>query len=348
MEFIQLTVYSLTIFSLLSFPGSGDFVGSKDSIVNSSIQVLDLLSNAEQAFRQRLVIGFSTLVPILRYVAEIPFHPVQCQLLKLILNCVLNCPGIVSTCSGEEISSILAGMFKKHIAGEIGMLPETFNLSCSILAAIMKCSSSSGNSSLAASVKDASRFAVSTCLGDNHINSDQILHSLYLLKEAYAYDQEDDFPGSSSVGLRFCIIDIFKLQILPWFMTVINDMEDEAIALGVIEAFHSILLDSNVDAKDFAESLVSSSWFSELFGCLGLFPTEKVKWSVYLIFSSIVDALLGTDSGQPIRDAALHLPSDPTDLLFLLGQKSYHNLHLFCCQSAVLLILYVSSLYNDR
>ncbi|KAK6161623.1 hypothetical protein DH2020_005004 [Rehmannia glutinosa] len=325
-----------------------DLVSSKDPIVNSSIRVLDLLSNVEQAFRQRLAIGFSTLVPILRYVAEIPFQPVQCQLLKLILDCVLNTPGIVSTCSGEEISSILAGMFKKHIDGEIGMLPETFTLSCSILVAIMQCSSSRGNSSLAASVKDAVKSAVSTCINNSHINTDQILHCLYLLKEAYAYGQEDNFPASSKVGLEFLIIDILKSQILPWFMTVINEMEEEVIALGVIETFHPILHDSNDDAKDFAEILVSSSWFGVLFGCLGLFPTEKMKWRVYLIFSSIVDVLLGSDSGQPIRDAALDLPSDPTDLLFLLGQKSYHNPELFCCQCAVLLVLYVSSLYNDR
>lgn len=66
------------------------------------------------------------------------------------------------------------------------------------------------------------------------------------------------------------------------------------------------------------------------------------------MFSSIVDVLLGSDYGQPIRDAAPHLPSDPTDLLFLLGQKTSHNVELVCCQSAVLLILYISALYNDR
>ncbi|KAL0451911.1 UNVERIFIED_CONTAM: protein putative RECOMBINATION INITIATION DEFECT 1 [Sesamum latifolium] len=318
--------------------------GTKDPIVNSSIQVLDLLSNAEGAFRQRLAIGFSTLVPILRYVAEIPFQPVHYRLLKLMLDCILNCPGIVSACSGEEIASILVGMLIKHI----DMLPETFSLSCSILVAIMKCSSSRGNESLAASVKDASQSAVSICLDNVETDTDQILHFLYLLKEAYTFAQEDNFPISSNVGLRVCIIDILKLQILPWFMTAINDME-EAIILGVIETLHSILLqDPNDDTKHFAESLVSSSWFSALFGCLGLFPSEKMKWRVYLIFSSIVDVLLGVDSGQTIRDAALHLPSDPTDLLFLLGQKSIHNLELLSCQSAVLLVLYVSSLYNDR
>ncbi|KAL0382871.1 UNVERIFIED_CONTAM: protein putative RECOMBINATION INITIATION DEFECT 1 [Sesamum calycinum] len=318
--------------------------GSKDPIVNSSIQVLDLLSNAEGAFRQRLAIGFSTLVPILRYVAEIPFQPVQYRLLKLMLDCILNCPGIVSACSGEEIASILVGMLIKHI----DMLPETFSLSCSILVAIMKCSSSRGNESLAASVKDASQSAASICLDNVQTETDQILHFLYLVKEAYTFAQEDNFSISSNVGLRVCIIDILKLQILPWFMTVINDVE-EAIILGVIETLHSILLqDPNDDTKNFAESLVSSSWFSALFGCLGLFPSEKMKWRVYLIFSSIVDVLLGVDSGQPIRDAALHLPADPTDLLFLLGQKSIHNLELLSCQSGVLLVLYVSSLYNDR
>ena len=61
-----------------------------------------------------------------------------------------------------------------------------------------------------------------------------------------------------------------------------------------------------------------------------------------------MDVLFGNDIGQPIRDAALHLPSDPVDLLFLLGQKSSHNLELSSCQSAVLLILYTSSLYDDR
>ncbi|EYU38964.1 hypothetical protein MIMGU_mgv1a020726mg [Erythranthe guttata] len=322
--------------------------GSRDSIVNSAVRVLDLLSNDEQTFRQRLAIGFSTLVPILRYVAEIPFQPVQCHLLKLILNCVTNCPGVVSTSSGEELSSILSGMFKKHIDGDIGILPETFTLSCSIFVAIMKCTSSRGNPSLAASIEDASRSAISTCLSNIHFSTDQILHCLYLLKEAYAYDQESNFPVSSKVGLRFCVVDILKSKILPWFVTTIHDMEEEDVVLGVIETFHSVLHGSIVEGKNLAESLCSSSWFSSLFGCLGLFPTEKMKWRVYMIFSSIIDVLLGSDSGQPIRDSTFRLPSDPTDLLFLLGQKSSHNPELFDCQSAVLLILYASSLYTDR
>ncbi|XP_051133511.1 protein PUTATIVE RECOMBINATION INITIATION DEFECT 1 isoform X2 [Andrographis paniculata] len=319
--------------------------GNKDSIINSSVLVLDLLSNAKQAFRQRLAIGFSTMVLTLRYVAEIPFQTVQCQLLKLILNCVEDCPGVVSPSSAEEISSILLGMFKKNI----GMLPEAFSLSCLILVAIMKCSSSCGNSSLAASVIDASRSAVSMCLGSIYADTDQILHSLYLLKEASVFDEEGNFSTSQSVRLRGCIIDILKSQILPWFVMVFNELEEESIALGVIETFQTILLqDSDVDTKSFAEILVSSSWFSILFGCLGLFPTESLKLRVYLIFSSLVDVLVGSDFGQPIRDAALSLPSDPTDLLFLLGQESSHNLELLSCQSAVLLILYLTSLYNDR
>ncbi|KAL2463395.1 putative recombination initiation defect 1 [Forsythia ovata] len=320
--------------------------GCKDPVINSSIQILDLLSSAEQAFRQRLAIGFTTLLSVLRYVSEIPFHPVQCQSVKLISNCVSNCPGTISTSQFEEISTILAMMFKKQVDGELGMLPETFTLSCSTFVALMKCSYSLGNSSLSASIRDALSSTISTCLT---LNPEQILHSLYLLKEAYAYAHGDNLTNSTNAELRYCILDICKMQILPWFMTTINEIEEEDIALGVIETFHSILLqDSDIEAKNFTDILVSSSWFSVLFGCLGLFSTEKMKWRVYLMFSSIVDVLLGSDYGQPIRDAAPHLPSDPTDLLFLLGQKTSHNVELFCCQSAVLLVLYISSLYNDR
>ncbi|CAI9776135.1 unnamed protein product [Fraxinus pennsylvanica] len=320
--------------------------GCKDSVINSSILILDVLSTAEQAFRQRLAIGFTTLVSVLRYVADIPFHPVQCQSLKLISNCVSNCPGIISTSQFEEISTILAGMFKKHVDGEIGMLQETFTLSCSTFVVLMKCSFSLGNSSLSASIRDALKSATSNCLT---MHPEHILHSLYLLKEAYAYADEDNLTISTNKGLKYFILEICKLQILPWFVTTINEIEEEDIVLGVIETFHSILLqDSDTEARNFTDILISSSWFSVLFGCLGLFSTEKMKWRVYLMFSSIVDLLLGSDYGQPIRDAAPHLPSDPTDLLFLLGQKTSHNVELVCCQSAVLLILYISSLYNDR
>ncbi|KAA8548338.1 hypothetical protein F0562_000022 [Nyssa sinensis] len=102
------------------------YMGAKIPLVNYCLQVLDLLSTAEQAFRQRLAIGFTTLVPILRYVAEIPFHPVQTQTLKLIWNCVSNCHGIVSTSHIEELGLILTAMLKKQIDGETSMLPETF------------------------------------------------------------------------------------------------------------------------------------------------------------------------------------------------------------------------------
>ena len=40
------------------------------------------------------------------------------------------------------------------------------------------------------------------------------------------------------------------------------------------------------------------------------------------MLSSLADVLLGNDSGQPIRYAALYPPPDPVDMLFLLGQKS--------------------------
>ncbi|GFY82236.1 putative recombination initiation defect 1 [Actinidia rufa] len=323
-------------------------LGCKDPAVSSCLQVLDLLSTAEQVFIQRFAIGFSTLVPALRYVAEIPFHPVQAQTLKLIWNCVSNCPGLVSTSHIEDLGLILTGMLKKYTDREAGMLTEIFSLACSILVAIMKSPSSHATSNFSTSVQDASRHAILACLSNHGKYFSQLMYSLYLLKEAYTYSHKGNSTSSTSMELRNCILSVCKTNLLPWFVTAIGEMEED-IVLGVLETFHSILLqDSDIQATEFANILVSSSCFSFTFGCLGLFPTEKMKWRVFLLFSSIVDVLFGNDIGQPIRDAALHLPSDPVDLLFLLGQKSSNNLDLSSCQSAILLILYTSSLYDDR
>ncbi|KAJ0075282.1 hypothetical protein Patl1_34954 [Pistacia atlantica] len=43
--------------------------------------------------------------------------------------------------------------------------------------------------------------------------------------------------------------------------------------------------------------------------------------------------LLGSGTGQYIRDAACYIPSDPADMLFLLGQKSADNLELSSSQN---------------
>ncbi|KAK8548369.1 hypothetical protein V6N12_061283 [Hibiscus sabdariffa] len=65
------------------------------------------------------------------------------------------------------------------------------------------------------------------------------------------------------------------------------------------------------------------------------------------MLSSLVEVLLGNQSGQCIRDAVFFLPSDPIDLLFLLGQKNSHDLDLSSCQAAVLLLLHFSCLHDD-
>ncbi|PON95525.1 Armadillo-type fold containing protein [Trema orientale] len=319
----------------------------KDPVVNSCLQVLDLLSTANHAFKQRLVVGFSTLIPVLRYVAEVPFHPVQSQTLKLIWNCIAECPGIPSTSQIKELVSLLTRMLEKHAEGEMGMLPETFTMACSIFVSLLKSPSSQGTLNLA-TIKEASQHSVLTCLCVPEKDSCQLLHSLYLLKEVYVYSHDENFPDTTNIEVRNCIVDICAVHLLPWFVTFFKEIKEEMV-LGVLETFHSILLwDSDIQATEFAQKLVSSSWFSLSFGCLGLFPTDKMKQKVYFVLGSLVDIILGKDSGQSIRDAALCLPSDPIDLLFLLGQRSSYNLELFSSQSSILTMLYTSSLYDER
>lgn len=312
------------------------------------LQALDLLSTAEEAFKLRLVVGFSTLVPVLRYVTEVPFHPVQYETLKLIYECISECPGAVSTSQLEELVLVLIRMLRKHSDGEMGMIPETFIMVCSVFAALMRSPSCNGALDLSKSIEEAIKHAILACLHVSERNINQILQCLYLLKEAYAYSHDENSTNSSKLELRSCILDICRTQLLPWLVTEINEMEEE-IVLGLLEIFHSILLlHSSITSMEFAETLMSSCWFSFSYGCLGLFTGDRMKHRIYLLLSSLMDSLLGNDSGQPIRDAALHLPSDPVDLLFLLGQRSTNSLEFPSCQSAALLIMYTSSLYEER
>ncbi|KAK6266107.1 hypothetical protein QUC31_016944 [Theobroma cacao] len=318
----------------------------KDPVVYSCLKVLNLFPSTEQAFRQRLVIGFPTLIPVLRFVAEVPFHPAQTHTLKLIQNCVSDCPGIASTSNIEELALILSRMLERHRGGEIGMNPETFLLVCSIFVVLLRIPSSQGASSLAALLQESLKHAVLTSLEKD---PGQLLHSLYLLKEAYSYTNEEFTANKSShLELRNYTVDLCTSHILPWFAMAINEIDEDTV-LGVLETFHFILLQNpDTEATELAKVLLSSSWFSFSFGCLGLFPTEKMKWRVYLMLSSLVDILLGNQAGQPVRNAALFLPSDPIDLLFLLGQKNSHDLDLSSCQAAILLLLHVSCLHDDR
>ncbi|TYI38348.1 hypothetical protein ES332_A02G020300v1 [Gossypium tomentosum] len=320
----------------------------KDPLVYSCVRVLNLFPCTEQSFRQRLIIGFQTLIPVLRYVAEVPFHPAQTFTLMLIQNCVSDCPGIASTSNIEELALILSRMLERHRDGEIGMIPETFLLVCSIFVALLKFPSSQGASNLAAFLQESLKHAVLACLTISEKDPGQLLHCLYLLKEAYSYSHEACCANTSSnLELRTCIVDICTSHILPWFSMAVNELDEETV-MGVFETFHFILIQNpDVQATELAKVLLSSSWFCFSFGCLGLFPAEKMKWRVYLMLSSLVEVLLGNQAGQPIRDAVFSLPSDPIDLLFLLGQKNSHDLDLSSCQAAVLLLLHFSCLHDD-
>ncbi|KAK7311436.1 hypothetical protein RJT34_09574 [Clitoria ternatea] len=320
----------------------------KDPTVKMCLVVLDLLSTAEETFKLRLVVGISTLIPALHYVAEVPFHPVQCETLKLVYKCISECPGAVSTSQLEELVLVLIRMLRKHSDGEMGMIPETFIMACSIFVALIRSQSCNGALDMSKSIEEATKHAILVCFHASDRNTNLILQSLYLLKEAYAYSHDGNSINSSKLELRSCVLDICRTHLLPWLVIGINEMEED-IVLGLLETFHSILLlHSGINAMEFAETLISTGWFSFSYECLGLFTGERIKNRIYLLLSSLMDSLLGNDSGQPIREATLSLPPDPIDLLFLLGQRSTNSVDLPCCQSAILLIMYTSSLYDER
>ncbi|MQL90768.1 hypothetical protein Taro_023379 [Colocasia esculenta] len=323
---------------------------NKDLLVVPCVRVLDLLAVAEETFNQRLAVGFSTLLTVLHYVADIPLHPVQCQTMKLVWNCISNSPGVISISQVEMLAMTLTGMFGRYNSGELGMLSETFILACLTFVEVLKSPSSCQNRKLETFVKEASQSAILSSLSAQRHTSQPLLYSLYLLKEAFMYSRQEIlpvFPGRKVIG--DCIIEICATHLLPWLGIVLEGGEDEEAVLGVLETFHLIVLqESEAQTVKFAEVLASSNWVSWSFGFLGLFPSLKMKWRVYLMLSSVADCIFGQEFGEPIRNAYMYLPSDPIEMMFLLEQRSTSEENLISCQSAVLLILYISSLFDQR
>jgi len=70
--------------------------------------------------------------------SDIPFHPVQCATLKLIYECISECPGSVSISQLEELILVLISILRKYSDGEMGMIPETFIMVCSVFVALIR------------------------------------------------------------------------------------------------------------------------------------------------------------------------------------------------------------------
>ncbi|RLM74576.1 hypothetical protein C2845_PM15G04710 [Panicum miliaceum] len=324
--------------------------GNNDLLVISSIQVLLLLARSEEKFKEKLAIGFSTLLPVLHYVAEIPFHPVQSHVLQLVWICMVNCSGILSLPQEEQIACTLTAILRRNGNGELGMSSETFILVCSILIEILKSPHAHDIEKLPSFIEESSRYAISSTLSHKYDSRIPIPHSLLLLKEALLFCLEGSKHNiSSKKDLEDNIIETCGTILLHWLESAVVDGNDEETLAGILQIFQ-LILSRATDKKPlkFAELLASSSWFSLSFGFMGLFPTDHVKSVVYLVTSSIVDRVLGCNYGETIRDAHIYLPSDPTELMYLLGQCSTEDFNLASCQCAILSILYACSFYNER
>lgn len=286
---------------------------------------------------------------MLHYVGEVPCHPFQIETLKLISSCISDFPGIASSSQVHDIALVLKTMLERYYSQEMGLNPEAFAIICSVFVSLMKTPSFPETPDVLTSLQESLRHAILACLSIPEKESTQILHAVYLLNEVYVYcTAPTSINKTGCIELRRCVINVCASHLLPWFLADVNEVNEEA-TLGIMETFHSILLpNSDTQATEFAEILVSADWFSFSFGCLGNFSTAKMKQRVYLMLSSLVDVLLKQKTGSLIRDALPCLPLDPQDLLFLLGQDSSNNKELASCQSVALLIFHTSWIYNDR
>ncbi|EOA18674.1 hypothetical protein CARUB_v10007250mg, partial [Capsella rubella] len=319
----------------------------EENVADYIFEILRL--SAEHSFWKRLVIGFPSVIQVLHYVGEVPCHPFQIQTLKLISSCISDFPGIASSSQVQEIALVLKRMLERYYSQEIGLFTDAFAIICSVFVSLLNIPSFAETPDVLTSLQESLRHAILASLSLPEKDSTQILHAVYLLNEVYAYcTAPTSMNKTSCIELRHSVIDVCASHLLPWFLADVNEVSEEA-TLGIMETFQSILLqNSDIQAKEFAEVLVSADWFSFSFGCLGNFPTAKIKQRVYLMLSSLVDVLLEQKAGSYIRDAIPCLPTDPQDLLFLLGKDSSNNQEFAFCQSAALLIFHTSWIYNDR
>ncbi|CAH8314385.1 unnamed protein product [Eruca vesicaria subsp. sativa] len=321
----------------------------KDHVINSCLRVLDLFSLAEHSFQKKLVIGFPSIIQVLHYVAKVPCHPFQIQTLNLASSCISDFPGIASKSQVQEIALVLKRMLERYYSQEMGLFPDAFAIICSLFVSLMKTPSFAQTPDVFKSLQESLRHAVLVCLSIPENDSTQISHAVYLISEVYAYcTSPTSIDNTSCIELRHCVIDVCVSHLLPWLLSDVNEVNEEA-TLGIMETFNSILLqNSDFQVVEFAEILVSADWFSFSFGCLGNFSTAKMKQRIYLMLSSLVDVLHRQKLGSHIRDALPSLPSDPQDLLFLLGQDSSNNQELVSCQFAALIIFHTGWIHNDR
>ncbi|PKU76745.1 Protein PRD1 [Dendrobium catenatum] len=317
----------------------------EENIPDYIFEILRL--SAEEVFKQKLVVGFSTLLSVLHYTSQIPLHPVQPHALTLVCNCISYSPGIMSISQVTEVALILTCILRRCMNGE---LPETFILACSTFVEILKSPSAYGIKKIGDMIKEASRCAVLSSLSFPQGNPAALMmHSLALLKEAHAYSRREDGSGNSDEELEENIMVTCQNYLLPWLEKIINEEVEEDVIQEIVQTFHLVLLSgSEAQTQTFANNLISSNLLTLCFAYLGLFPTDQMRSSVYLILGSLIDRAFGPSFGQPLRDALFYLPVDPLDLIFLLGQKSSIDPQLALCQRASLLLLYVSSLSGER
>lgn len=320
------------------------FTDNMEPLVIWCIRALSLLSAAEPAFTQRFSIGFPTVIRVLGYVAEITLHPVQTDTLMLISTCLSNCPGIISTTQAEDLLLILTKMLNQHAVDAVGLSSDAFSAACSAFIFLLNTPSCHAIKGFAvSSILEVLKNVISYALDSKH--EENMLHSLDFFRGAFIFTLSDREDSDIEIA-KASLVEICEIHLLP---SVTRMSENEETVHAFLKTICCVLQETSVvQTTNFAEKLAVSSWFSFSFESLARFPSNDVRTDIFLIFSLLIDQLVGNGLGEAAREASSNLPSDPVDLLFLLGQKSSCNSELLCSQSAIISILYASYLYGDR
>ncbi|KAH7447738.1 hypothetical protein KP509_01G119100 [Ceratopteris richardii] len=320
-----------------------------NTMVPWAVRVLSILSEANDAFKQRFAIGLETLNWVLKCSLETALLPMQTDVLNLIHIGLTNYLGAIPCVSVEQILRTIVLIFQHSTSDNISLEYDSFNTACSACLALLRlpcvCSIREIESLLSSAV--SSTFFCVSMAGLVGLEHRMLKHAVLLLKEVFSVSVIPYSPTDSC--LIEVIINTIEVILLPFFLKNLALIEDEDTVRAVLEVLVTILDQPNsVVAWRLSDNLAAASWISVTYELMARFTSCSLRHLIMNLLGSLICVLERGNLDENIKNQFSQLPSDPHDVLVLLALSSVHDQQLKLIQFGIIKILYYNHIYGDR
>lgn len=323
------------------------------------MDVLNLLSAEQQIFPHRLKFGFDTVIGVLAQSIDSHSTMLQTSVLHLLSRSLSYITETLSTPRAEHLMLLLTRILQNYakavddhaLTDDPNVLPPTFNGSCLALISLTQAPGCAGIPDVSQILQTATASATMTTSSAAKVNPDpsNLTYSACLLQEVYKFNQRQIVEADIADNTAEALVGLCELYLLPAFVDNVVMLDDERLALTFLQTFTLLLKTEALECtRQFASKLISNRCFTLSFELMGRFPAKQFKEANYKFLSALVDKLAGCTIEAYIDESLEYLPSDPSDLLILLEQRSSDNQQLQSAHRASIAILSTSYTCNDR